>query len=262
MGGSASRGALVGPPFAREQSQPVDIVAGSRARSSAMRIALGQDVFASDGVRVGTVDRVVLNDINHHVEMIIVHKGVVFASDKLIFRTLIDRVDVGGVRLTIKSADEQMLPDYYDGLFYESKPDGSAFPIMPYAGLYEGSVLYASPPIAGRSYPPSDGYFGLAPIDLPQGRPERNLSPDDVWISNGAEVVSADDHKLGHVHDVLFDAEGKLTGLIVRSGLMRKRHHVVLPTWIEEVDDDRIRLKVSAAEVESAANAEEERVEA
>ena len=80
-----------------------------------MRIALGQDVFARDGQKVGTVDRVVLDDRSHRVDQIVVHKGVFFSTDKLVDRTMIERVDDGGVHLSIGATEEEKLPDFYQG---------------------------------------------------------------------------------------------------------------------------------------------------
>src|SRR5687767_14720766 len=68
----------------------------------------------------------------------------------------------------------------------------------------------------------------FAPLDPPTVRPESNLADTDVWIGHGAEVVGADGHRLGRVHDVLFDDAGALTGVVVRAGVYH-RHDVEIP---------------------------------
>ena len=221
-----------------------------------MRLALGQDVFARDGQKGGKVDRVVLDDQSHRVDQIVVHKGVLFSTDKLVDRTMIERVDEDGVHLSIDAAEEHKLPDFYQGQYYEWAPSGTFGAPMLYPGWYAGSLLYPNPPAAGRGYPGSDGFFELAPIYPPRVRPEGNVSENDVWIGKGAEVVSADDHKIGHVHDLRYDDTGVLTGFIVRSGLLQRHDREIPAAWVAEVDDDRIRLKVSAAEVERTGAAE------
>jgi uncharacterized protein YrrD len=213
-----------------------------------MRITLGQDVFARDGRRVGTVDRLVLNDETHNVEEIVVHKGVFFSSDKILDRSLIRSVDEDGVHLSIDAAEERKLPTYYSGQYYEWSPDDVAIFPQPVPGWYAGSLLSINPPGEGRGYPGTDSLFELAPLDAPRVRPESNVSEFDVKIGPGAAVVCADGSKLGHVHDVVFDETGALTSIVVRSGLVRKRDREIPAVWIAEIDDDRLWLSVTADE--------------
>ena len=124
---------------------------------------------------------------------------------------------------------------------------------MPFPGWYAGSLLYPDPPVSSRSYPGTDGFFEIAPIDPPRGRPERNLSENDVWVTKGAEVVTADGHRLGHVHDLLYDDAGAITGVVVRSGLVQHHDRELPAAWIGEIDDDRVRLTKSMAEVTQSA---------
>lgn len=221
-----------------------------------MRIALGQDVFARDGQKVGTVDRVVLDDKTHRVEQIVVHKGFFFATDKLVDRSVIEIVDDDGVQLSIDAAEEEKLPDFYQGQYYEWGPDTAVDAPMPFPGWYAGSLLYPYPPVAGRGYPGTGGFFDLAPIDPPRVRPEGNLSENDVWIGKGAEVVGADGHRLGHVHDLRYDDAGILTGFVVRSGFLQHHDREIPAAWVAEVDDDRVRLTVTAAEATRTATAD------
>ena len=221
-----------------------------------MRIALGQDVFARDGKRVGNIDRLVLNDKTHHVDRIVVHKSVFFSTDKLVERLFIDRVDEAGVYLSIDAAEEEKLPDYYHGQYYEWNPDSSAVFPVPFPGWYTGSLLYVGSPMSGRGYPGTRSFFELAPIDALQIRPESNMAEGEVRISRGTGVVSADDHALGHAHDILFDETGALTGLIVRFGLVHKHDLQVPAAWVAEIDDDRLRLTVTAAETANDTGAE------
>lgn len=218
-----------------------------------VRIALGQDVFTHDGTKVGKVDRLVLNDRTHRVEQIVVHKGVFFVSDKLIDRVMIERIDGDGVHLTLDAADERKLPDFYSGQYYEWIA-GSAFPYLESMSWgYAGMLLVATPPTPSREYPGTDNFFELAPFDQPADRPESNLSVTDDVIGEGAEVVSSDEHKLGHVHGASYDQTGTLTGLVVRSGLVHK-HDVEIPAaWVTDTGDHRIRLNVSASEAEKSA---------
>jgi uncharacterized protein YrrD len=226
-----------------------------KERRSAMRIALGQDVITRDGVKVGKVDSLILNERNHHVEEFVVHKGLVFSSNKLIDRSLIGRTDEEGVHLTLEAADERKLPNLYDGDYYEwaSADDWAYFEPMP-AGM-NAALLSATPRTPGRTYPGTEGFFEVAPIDGVNGRPESNLSEDDVVVGEGAEVVSADDHKLGHVHAAQYDDAGVLTGIVVRSGVLHK-HDIPIPAaWIDDTGAFHVRLNVSAVEVEAAAAA-------
>lgn len=220
-----------------------------------MRIALGQDVFAHDGKRVGTVDRLVLNAETHQVEAIVVHKGVILSSDKLIDRALIERSDETGVHLSIDATEEKTLPNYYHGQYYEWSPDSRAVFSDPLPGWYAGTLLYVNPPASGRGYPGTDSFFEVAPANPPDVKPERNLVDADVLIGPGAEVIDVDGRQLGHVHDVILDEIGGLSGIVVRTGVIHKRDLQIPAAWIAEADDDRVRLNVRAEKAEKSTTA-------
>lgn len=219
-----------------------------------MKIALGQDVYARDGVKVGKVDRLVLNDRNHHVEEFVVHKGFVFASDKLIDRSMIERADEKGLYLTLDAKDERKLPDFYSGMYYAMVAAATWPYLEPMPVGLNAAILATTPGTSRNVYPGTDGFFEVAPVDGVIGKPESNLSEDDVVVGPGAEVVSADHQKLGHVRAAQYDDTGVLTGLVVRSGVFHK-HDVAIPAvWIDETGAHRVRLNVPAAEVEASAS--------
>jgi sporulation protein YlmC with PRC-barrel domain len=196
-----------------------------------MRIALGQDVLARDGTKVGKVDRVVLNDKNNQVEQLVVRKDMGFMTDKLVDRAMIDRVDATGVHLTIDPTDEKELPDFSYGGFYEWAQAADMFYPEPMPGWYPGSILYAN-----------------APFDPPIVRSDGIPSEDDVSIGKDAAVVSSDDHEIGHVHEVEYDEGGNLTSLVVQAGHLHKHRFHVPAAWIAETDDFQVRLNVKADE--------------
>ena len=75
---------------------------------------------------------------------------------------------------------------------------------------------------------------------------KRNIPENTVGLKEGAEVITADGHKIGSVERVFAD-EGshKATHLLVASGMLFKTHTPIPVTWIDTVTDDSITLAVS-----------------
>jgi hypothetical protein len=66
-------------------------------------------------------------------------------------------------------------------------------------------------------------------------------------------VVSRDDHVVGHVEGLVVDAGQTITQLIIDRGHLWTHREMLIPTIeIESMATDRIRLRVSRADVESA----------
>jgi uncharacterized protein YrrD len=70
-------------------------------------------------------------------------------------------------------------------------------------------------------------------------------------IESGTDVVGSDGDKVGSVDDVLFDAEGRITGFIVRAGFLFK-HDVMIPIErVAEIGHDQIHLNVTGDQAEA-----------
>jgi uncharacterized protein YrrD len=212
-------------------------------------IELGWDVYSSDGRKIGSVDRLVLNSQNQHLEQLVVDEGI-FSTGKLIDLDLVDRVEDKKVVLSLATAQAEQLPDFVSTQFVDA-------PVETWAGyssvapgtLGAGHILYGGP-LLGAGFP---GAAGAAYVDdvgaTPVVENVRNLPEQDVVVDAGSDVVGADGKKVGTVDRVLYGQDGAVQGIVVKAGFLFK-HEVTIPgDWVAEVDDDRIWLTVPAEEV-------------
>ncbi len=76
---------------------------------------------------------------------------------------------------------------------------------------------------------------------------ERNIPEGTVPLKEGAHVISSDGQHVGNVEKVLTDsAADRATHFIISQGLLFKAHKLVPTTWVGEISEDQVRLRVDA----------------
>jgi uncharacterized protein YrrD len=212
-------------------------------------IELGWDVYSSDGRKIGSVDRLVLNSQNQHLEQLVVDEGL-FSTGKLIDIDLVDRIEGDRVILSLATAQAEQLPDYVSAQFVDAPAEAWAgYSNIAPGTLGAGSILYGGP-LLGAGVP---GAAGLAYVNdvgaTPVVENVRNLPEQDVVVDSGSDVVGADGKKVGRVDRVVYGQNGLVESIVVKAGFLFK-HEVTIPgELVAEFDEDRIRLSVPAEEV-------------
>jgi len=219
-----------------------------------MNIDLGMDVFGSDGEKVGTVERIVVDSNTKQIHKFIVHRGFLSHDDKLVDIDMVTSHDADGLRLDLSSNQVNELPDYVEERFVQVPDDDrGSLPFMLPSAAGAGAYLYGAPNI-GRGYEGSqDSFFDAAPSVAPVLEVESNIPETDVMISEGTDVYGADGDKLGSVGEVLVSNDGAIDGFVVSKGLIFKKDVRVPIDWVESANGDEIRLNVTTAQAESAA---------
>ncbi len=214
-----------------------------------MHIALGQTVLSSDGQKLGTIDRVVLNPVDNHVEQFIVHRGILLDDDKIVDRGSIDRVDGDRVHLNIDAASAGQLPRFE--ISFSAAEMASGFPeVIP--GPYQSMILFSTPP-TGQSYLDHGSLFRLDPLEGTDEHPESSYREGGVLIGKGAEVFGSDDLKVGHVHEVEYGEDGELVAVVVQVGLVRHHNITIEAAAIARIGDEEIILNIASTEVAAKA---------
>lgn len=219
-----------------------------------MRIDLGTDVFASDGEKVGTVERIVVDSNTKEIHKFIVHRGFLTHDDKLVDIEMVTGQDADGLRLDLTSDQVNELPDYVEERFIQiPEQDRDALPFILPNAMGAGTYLYGAPNV-GRGYEGSqDSFFDAAPSVAPVVEEQSNIPETDVMISEGTDVYGADGDKVGSVGEVLVGNDGAINGFIVSKGMIFKKDVRVPIDWVEAADGSEIRLNVTAAEAEAGA---------
>jgi len=158
------------------------------------RLEIGEDVLAADGRRLGTVERIVVDEAAHAVTHLVVDSHAV---------ELVHFKDAGpdGLACDLGRQDLARLPRADEDPFAEPGENWQApagYALNEFLGL-AGSLIGQAPYI-----PPVHTDFG---------------ETDEVHeITEGSPVWSGHD-RLGRVNEVESDDEGRLTALIVDGGL-------------------------------------------
>lgn len=215
------------------------------------QLELGQEVFASDGEKVGTVDRLVINPQTRTVEQLIVHSGFFTREDKLIDTGFIANVDARGVHLNATGDDVHGFPVFAEERFavasHEDHADAGM--VIPNAGG-TGQLLYDAP-FTGRGYPESGSFFDPAPLDPPPVETTSNVPETDVIVSDGTDVIGSDGDKVGTVSDVTLDTDGRLESFVVKAGMLFKHDVRIGADQVAEIGSRHVRLNVTADQADS-----------
>jgi len=207
-----------------------------------MQIALGQTVLSSDGQKIGTIERVLLNPAGNFVEHFVVHRGISLSDDKVVERVAIERVDSTGVHLVIDAEAAKLLPRF-EYSFAPTDTNVNMPEVIP--GPFQGMIFFPSLPTTQL-----DATYGQT-FELERSEEQGDLerTPSDVVIGKGADVIAADGQRIGNVHEVAYDEGGMLESVVVQTGLVRHHRLTIIAAQISEIGDEEIVLNVLAAEL-------------
>lgn len=210
--------------------------------------AIGQEVFSNDGQKIGSVNQLVLNTDNNHVENLVVSHGLL-SGDKLIDIDLIDQSTSDRIVVGMSAAEAEDLPDFVEDQFVAAPADTVVEQPFVVPATGSGRFLYGATTM-GRGYQGGGSFFEPAPIGAPVVENRSNLPAQDIMIGKGTDVVGSDGSKVGTVDEVLFAQNGDLEGFIVKAGFLFK-HDVQVPMeWVADTGHEQIRLSVSADDAE------------
>ncbi len=213
-----------------------------------MEVEFGRDVFASDGEKLGTVEGLVVDAGTKELRRIVVGGGLFGGAGRLVDAGAVTRSGPDGVHLDVASTQAESLPRFAREEHVVARREEIEPLLLPSAGV--GGPVFYDNPTAGRDYPGGGSFFDPAPIDPPPVEVESNLLESEVMLRKGAEVVGADGEKVGTVDEVFAGDRDGIEAFLVKAGFLFK-HDVRVPiAWIAEVDDDRVRLTLSADEAE------------
>ena len=193
-----------------------------------MNVELGSKVVSSDGEGVGKVDRLVVDPETREVSEIIIHKGFLLTEDRVVPMSSIRGVDAdGNVQLSVPASTIDQLPLFVERAYYI--PTEDEYSTMPYPGVTStitpglaAPILWGAPP-AGRPYMDTP-----VPMDAEaEAVPQSTLSDDVVTIDKGTNVLDRYGESVGHVEDVQYDDYGRMTGIVVKAGLIRRHEYHV-----------------------------------
>jgi len=202
-----------------------------------MRLEKGAAVFTATGEKIGTLNRVVIDAQTRDVTDLVIDRGLL-ENEKVIPIGLVDTEQED--RILLRETNQGV----DDLLNYET---AHYVPVDKITDPYENIETY-------YWYPPTNFQFPTTGI-LPGGsvlpdyavHTERGIPEGRIAISEGAQVISADEKHIGNVEQVIADSESNnVTHFVVGKGFLLKEHKLVPAHWASKVAEEKIYLSVDA----------------
>lgn len=208
-------------------------------------------VHTSAGEDVGHVDRVVLDPRSKEVTHIVVRKGLLFKTDKVVPVSLIDSATENRIVLREDAGDLDSLPEYEE-TYYVPLEDEELRRAARHQAYAPASYLYPwYPTPAGLAAPALTGY-GYAAGPRQVAETERNIPEGTVALKEGAKVVTQDGEHIGNIDEVLTDPQAdRATHFVISQGLLLKSRKLIPTAWVGDMSGDQVRLAVGSQLVQS-----------
>jgi uncharacterized protein YrrD len=203
-----------------------------------MRFVKGAEVFTAAGEKVGAISRIVIDAKTRDVTDLVVERGALFKDEKVIPAGLVDLENED--RIVLRETN-QTVDDFlnYETTYFVPVEEAGA----PYENV---EAAYWYPPVNFQMQVPR---AGLISTTVPDQVPETETSIPEgrIAISEGAQVISADDKHVGDVEQVIANSEGNtVTHFVIGKGFLLKEHKLVPAFWVSNMDGDKLRLSVDA----------------
>jgi uncharacterized protein YrrD len=211
-----------------------------------MQIQLGELVLTSDGKDAAAVDRVILDATGHKVNAVVLRKGTIFPHDVEVQLDQLIRDENGHHRLVFSASQLEHLPRFDESAYTAPPLDLT----LPYdydreMVLWPGGGVGPIEPMTPR---PIEG--DVATRDEMLGRIYEQDAENAV-IASGSAIISSDDHKVGEVERLSFEAgTGRLSSVLVRRGLLFATELELPGSLVDSAADGSIHLNVDKAKVE------------
>jgi uncharacterized protein YrrD len=215
----------------------------------------GAEVLTPKGEKVGRVDRVVLDPRTKEVTHLVVRKGLVLTTDKVLPVAMVRQTTEEAVTLDRNATDLERLPDFeethyvnVDDAEWNERRAAGASAARARAREYS-PAMYWYPPTSvlapGQAAAATVPYYEMPAVAATETT--RNIPDNTVALKEGADVVSADGEKVGSVERVFAERDtNRATHLLVSQGMLFQSHKPIPTTWIEAVTEDEVRLAVSS----------------
>jgi uncharacterized protein YrrD len=196
---------------------------------------LGADVLANDGNKVGTLVSVIVDETGFVPRSLVVKDEATLASHLLADETLLTTDEVVIPIAAVESATHDLVR------LSMSAPDIRRQPLY---------LSYRPRPMTVEEAVVEDAAILTGGIGLPQEEEIANKPAGEIEIDRGENVMlGKTGHRLGRVHDVLFD-HGELIGVVIQPDGFFKRDVVLPIRFIERADDMALFAHLDESDVE------------
>jgi uncharacterized protein YrrD len=206
-----------------------------------MELTEGAHVYTANGEQVGKISRFVLDPATDQVTHIIVQKGWIAPTEKVIELKMVTSAMEDKVYLNSEIDGFDHLPPFEEKHFIRTSPED-----MRHAGYPDDKsfpAYYWYPPQGYVGYPT----FILEPQPWVSSETKRNIPEETVPLKDGSQIISADGEHVGNIERLLVESGlNRATHLIMKHGILFKEHTLIPTHWVASVVEDKVYLTVSA----------------
>lgn len=208
-----------------------------------MQFKYGTKVFTSDGKRVGTLDRIVIDPNTQELTHLIVQKGFLFTQDKVIPMGMVSKATEDEVTLRKNGDELEEFPDFIESQFVSA--GGDNIPPDSPASKQRVHTIFWYPPIKRMS---GAGYLiDPGPVSQFKLVETINIPKETVALVEGADVISSDGEHVGDIEKVFLDPEqNTVTHFLISAGLFLKEKKLIPTLWLTKVLNDEVHLSVDS----------------
>jgi uncharacterized protein YrrD len=216
-----------------------------------MQIQTGAQVYTSTGEKLGHVDRVVIDPHTKKVSHLVVRKGFLLKTDKVLPIDWVAAANGDRVALTLDATSLDSLPNFEEKHYVRTDETLS---VAETTGGSPAPLESATAPMVVW-YPPVMGVYPGPGVPAMPGAPrvryvetvEENIPENTIALKEGAKVVSADGEHVGSVERLIVNSDTKdVTHLLVKEGVLFTKKKVVPANWIGETYADEVHLVVDS----------------
>lgn len=209
-----------------------------------MRLTKGADVFSGDGEKLGTLDRVILDPNTKEVTHLVISKGLLFTTNKIVAFDDVNQNVTDSITLRSPKRDLKDFQDFEETHYVDQdqteNPTSDEIPVP---------TSYWYPPVnlawwrAGGTDNPI--MYPVQPVYV--ARKTQNIPEGTVALEEGAKVVSADHKHIGNIKELVISTpDNRVTHMVINEGVLFKERKLVPVTWISEIDEGEVRLSVDS----------------
>lgn len=213
---------------------------------------LGADVFNVEGQKLGTIDRVVIDPKTDEITHLVIRKGFLFKTDKVIPTGMIQEASEDTIYLNARITDLDVLPDF-EAKHYVEVTDPAVTAALESENR---NAVFWYPPLM------ASGGLGLSPTFYSTPAPqveirERNIPAGTVALKKNATVISKDGDSLGKINRVYINPDtDQAEYFLVTHG--QKEEKMVPAWWIDVTNDEEVHLVLNSATFNRLPNQEEQ----
>jgi uncharacterized protein YrrD len=207
-----------------------------------MHLIKGADVYSAQGDNLGTLNRVILDPNTREVTHLVVEKGLLFNTNKII---PIHQVNPQNEEKIILTSSEQDLKGFQD--FEEDHFVSLDETDHPATGV-DYSFWYPPPNYATWQ---TGGQMVMSSVPTYAIRTTQNIPEGTVALDEGARVESADHKQVGSIDQLIVDPKNNhVTHLVISAGLLFKERKLIPVNWIATIGQQDVHLSVNARTLE------------